>query len=58
MNFDYSIPEEEFNGVGWRKFMNCISSDPKNERVKNYIDFVNHKKILKLVEMTSGQKGN
>jgi hypothetical protein len=41
---------EDFRGAGWRKFMDCVSQYPKHERVKNYITFVNQKKIKKLQE--------
>lgn len=58
MEFDYNIPEEEFEGSGWRKFMQAISPNPKNERIKNYIEFVNHKKIMRLIELTTGKKHN
>jgi len=58
MEFDYNIPEEEFEGSGWRRFMSAISPNPKNERIKNYIEFVNHKKIMRLIELTTCKKSN
>ena len=35
-------------GLGWRKLLDCISYSPKNERLKNYIDFLSHKKLEKV----------
>lgn len=42
--------DEGYKGSGWRKFMDCVSIQPKFERVKQYINFVNQKKIEKLTE--------
>ena len=42
------VKDNEVSGAGWRRFMDCVSVSPKYERVKNYIDFVNTKKIQKL----------
>jgi hypothetical protein len=30
---------------GWKKFMDCVSMEPQNQRVQNYIDFIHQKKI-------------
>ncbi len=47
MNFNPDDDDEEQRGKGhlWRIFMDCVSSNPKNERVGNYIDFIHKKKI-------------
>ena len=44
---DFEEQDEEVSGAGWRRFMDCISIFPKHERVQNYIEFVNKKKVKK-----------
>ena len=48
------INPDDYEGLGWRKFMDCVATYPKYERVQNYIDLVNQKNIAKL----SKQEGN
>jgi hypothetical protein len=52
-DFDYKQPDEDYEGTGWRRFMSCISANPKNERVLNYINYVNQVKIQKLIDLTN-----
>ena len=33
---------------GWQRFLDCISKFPKHEMLKNYVNFVNQKKIMRL----------
>ena len=46
---DYmSFDEQCGSGKNWQKFMDCVSLFPKNERVQNYISFMQGKKTEKL----------
>ena len=49
-DYDFDFEENQSSGAqrGWKRFMDTMSIFPKYERVKNYIDFVNQKKISKL----------
>lgn len=49
--FDNQSEDQDFQGTGWNKFKDCVSMFPKYERVKNYINFINQKKIQKLTEL-------
>lgn len=44
--------DDDFKGAGWRKFLDCVTKSPKNERAKNYIEFLTQKKLEKLQEKT------
>lgn len=41
--------------IGWKKFMDCVSMYPRYERVQNYIQFVNEKKLEGLFTGHLGQ---
>lgn len=47
---DYLTFEQPSSGGShsWKKFMDCFAIVPKYERVKNYIEFVNNKKVENL----------
>lgn len=49
-DYDFDFDENSLtdNARGWKRFMDTMSVFPKYERIKNYIDFVNQKKINKL----------
>lgn len=49
--------EDAYKGSGWRRFMDCVSVNPKFERVRNYVNFVNQKKIQKLSEVQGNSIG-
>jgi hypothetical protein len=42
---DFMGDQPSYMQAGWRKFMDAISLQPQNERIKNYIDFIHQKKI-------------
>jgi hypothetical protein len=47
-NYDLDFDQEkdpQIDGGGWSRFMDCVSLTPRYERVRNYIEFVNQKKI-------------
>ena len=44
-NFQDLNQDNDYGGKGWQKFMDCVSLYPKHERVKNYVNFINQKKI-------------
>ena len=57
-NADFNFKESEqeqtdIEGTGWRRLLGCISTNPKNERVINYINYVNQAKIQKLLDLTN-----
>lgn len=43
--YEADDPESPVTKDGWRKFLDCIKEEPKQERVRNYIDFVHTKKL-------------
>ena len=47
-DFDFDDAQTTGSQRGWQRFMDTLAVFPKYERVKNYIDFVNQKKISKL----------
>lgn len=47
---DEDVTEETLGKQNWKKLIDIVSLFPKHERVKNYISFVNKRKIQRLID--------